>query len=137
MQFSAASIIGKTLTAKQPISIKRAASDSAATVYTVAPGQSVGVVYSYLLPAPGRNTLYWQFLDNTGRAYYAAHSPTAYSLTAIQQQGGKSLEQEQKEQERKNETLTDWLKRNTTTAVLIIAGAIVLKSVLPALINKK
>ena len=54
MSYNAQDIIGKTLIAAGPVTIYRAANDSAAPVYTVPVGQSVGVVYSYLLPGSGR-----------------------------------------------------------------------------------
>jgi hypothetical protein len=56
--FNANQIIDKTLIAKVNIPIYRYAEDGAPVVYTVKPGASVGVVYSYLLPKENRTNLF-------------------------------------------------------------------------------
>ena len=97
--YSADQIIGKSLVAKKSVELKRLPQDSAPSIYTVKPGQTVGVVYSYLLPKEGRSTLYWQFIDANGRYFYAAHKEGIFDIDSIKTQGGKSTEEKLKEEE--------------------------------------
>ena len=101
--YSADQIIGKTLAARKNVELKRLPTDTAPTVYTVKPGQSVGVVYSYLLPKAGRSTLYWQFVDANNNYFYAAHKEGIYDIDIIKTQGGKTTEEKRKEEEEKKE----------------------------------
>lgn len=117
-------IIGKGLVAKQPVKIKRAASDQAADVYTVPTGTSVGIVYSYLMPTAGRSTLYWEFIDSNGRSYYAAHRPGFYDVESLKNQGALTFEEQKKQEEEKNLSTADKAIRAGTNVLLILgAGA--------------
>ena len=144
MSYNAQDIIGKTLIAAGPVTIYRAANDSAAPVYTVPVGQSVGVVYSYLLPGSGRASLYWMFNDSNGRPYYTRHAAGVYSLTALKDQGVKTTLEITKDKEAAaaaqaaaNMPFTEWLKANIKTVLFIGGAVIILKSVLPELIKRK
>lgn len=124
--YTADQIIGKSLLAKVPVDIYRTASDSAPSVYTVPAGTSVGIVYSYLLPGPGRSTIYWQFLDNTGRSYFTSHQAGKYDVKSLQDQGALTLEEQKKLEEEKNLTGTDKIIRAGTNLILILSGAALL-----------
>ncbi len=135
--FDPSQIIGKTLFAAAPVQVKRLPLDSAPAVFTAAAGQAVGKVYSYLSPGSGRAVLYWQFYDSNGRPYYSAHEVGKYSLTALKQQGAQTVEEQQAAAAAANAPAGEWIKKNITLLIWVIGGAIVLKSVLPALINSR
>ena len=124
--YPADQIIGKSLVAKEPVDIYRTASDNAASVYTVPAGTSVGIVYSYLLPGPGRASIYWQFLDNNGRSYFTSHQAGRYDVKSLKDQGALTLEEQQKIEQEKNLTGTDKLIRAGTNLILILSGAALL-----------
>lgn len=81
--YSAADVVGATLTAKQSVPLQAQPFDDAAVIRNVAPGQPVGVVYSYLEPGPGRTGLYWMFYDTNGQAYYARHNSGWYEVNGV------------------------------------------------------
>lgn len=105
--FNAADIIGKTLYAKTSVPLKRNPDDSAAVVYTVSPGGTVGIVNSYILSKPGRNkNLYWQFSDGN-KNFYAEHLIGRYDTKSVEVQGAISLEDQQEAAAAAAETWTD------------------------------
>lgn len=105
--FNAADIIGKTLYAKTSVPLKRNPDDSAAVVYTVSPGGTVGIVNSYILSKPGRNkNLYWQFSDGN-KNFYAEHLIGRYDTKSVEVQGATSLEDQQEAAAAAAETWTD------------------------------
>lgn len=123
-------IIGKALIGREPVSLYRNAQDNASVVYTVPSGQPVGVVESYLAPAPGRNSLYWQFRDNSGRAYYSEHRPGRYNIEALTNQGALTLEEQKKAEEEKNLTTTDKIIRAGSNILLLVGGFAILMNYL-------
>lgn len=72
MEYSADQIVDKTLIAAKEVAVKSEPFDAAPKVRTIAPGATVGMVYSWLEPRPGRSGLYWQFKDGNG-FYYVRH----------------------------------------------------------------
>jgi hypothetical protein len=129
MLYSADQIIGKTLIAAQNIELKRSAFDDSPTIYNVKPGQTVGVVDSYILPGPGRALLYWQFQDNKGSFYYAAHKAGMYSLTALTAQGTPTVVDQVRAEAKKDETTGDKIQKTVTLLALIAAGAYIVKNI--------
>lgn len=123
--YSAATIIGKTLIAAKPVAIKRLATDAAPVVFTVAVGQPVGVVDSYLNPKEGRSRLYWSFRDNSGRYYYAEHIPGNYSLSALKDQGAMTTKEETEAAQANNKpfNLAEFIQKNIT--LVVVAAAVV------------
>lgn len=128
--FNAADIIGKTLVAKSNVPLYRFADDDAAVVYNVSPGQSVGKVESYLLPAANRNNLYWQFKDQNGKFYYAEHKQGIFDVQELQQQGALTLQQQQQAATEASLTTGDKIFRLIKNALLIGAGAYLLKGII-------
>ena len=135
--YSADQIIGKTLVARRNVELKRLPTDTAPAVYTVKPGQTVGVVYSYLLPKVGRSTLYWQFVDANGNYFYAAHKEGIFDIDIIKEQGGKTAEEKRKEEEEKKKLeemgpflyyLQKWGGKIAIGVGLLVALNIVLKN---------
>ena len=138
--FNADQIIGKTLIAKKPIDIYRSGTDGANVVYTVSTGQSIGKVFSYLLPGSNRNNLYWQYVDSNGRYYYTMHEIGAYDVKDLQDQGALTIQEQQQAAEaaaaaeaEANLPLTDKILKLVKNIAMIGAGAYLLNT----LLNKK
>ena len=125
--FLASDIIGKTLIAKKIIKIKRTPSDSAPSVYEVDPGDSIGVVYSYLLPNNNRKNLYWTFYDSNNKPYYVEHKQGNFDIKSIESQGVLTVEEKQEKATAANETLSDKIFRYVKNGFLIAAGAYIVK----------
>jgi len=100
-QYSAAQIVGKQLTARQSIALKRQPQDNATTVYTAPVGANIGVVYSWVGGDEGK-PLWWMFYDKNQKTYYAKHESGAFDIGALQDQGALDVKQE-KEAEKKKE----------------------------------
>lgn len=105
--FSADEIINKTLIAAKDVPIFRYGSDTAPQIGIVKAGQPVGVVYSWLDPAPeqGRAGLWWVFYQSNNQYYYTPHVEGNFSISALQEQGAVSTEEKirrQQEQEKLN-----------------------------------
>jgi hypothetical protein len=128
--FNAADIIGKTLVAKSNVPLYRFADDDAAVVYNVSPGQSVGKVESYLLPAANRNNLYWQFKDQNGKFYYAEHKQGIFDVRELAAQGALTLQEQQAAAVEASLTTGDKIFRLIKNALLIGAGVYLLKGVI-------
>lgn len=113
--YSPSQIYGKTLYAAKPVAIKRLPEDAAPTVYTVAPGNIVGVVYSSINPGPLRKQTYWMYYDQQNRPYYTEHEQGRYSLALLKEQGAKSdveIQKEEKEKlEKASETFGDVIQK--------------------------
>jgi hypothetical protein len=105
---SADQIIGKTLIAKNPVSIY-ALPDKDKRVGIVEPGKPVGVVYSFV-GGKGGAPLFWQFYAKAGgieKAYYAEHKDDAFNLPALKEQGVKTTQQIVKEKEEQDKPTSD------------------------------
>ena len=126
MEFTADQIIGKTLIAKIPVKITRVADDNANIIFTAEPGESIGVVQSYLLPGTNRKTLYWVFKDSNGRFYYTSHKPGKFNIEALQAEGALTLQQQQAAAEEKNKTLSQRIFASIQNLALIGAGAYII-----------
>ena len=131
--YSADQIIGKTLIAKKPVKLYRAANDQASSVYTVDPGQAVGKVYSYLAPGENRATVYWAFYDDQQRSYYTPHIQGNFDIQALGDQGALTVQEQQQAAEEESMSTTDKAFRLIKNIALYAAGAYLIK----ALIDKK
>ena len=128
--FNVDDIVDKTLIAKVKIPIKRYAEDNAPIVYTVNPGSSVGVVYSWLMPNANRVNMWWVFKDSNDKFYYTEHKNNIYSVTALQQQGALTLAQQQAAAAEANLTTGDKIFRLIKNTLLIGAGVYLLNSII-------
>lgn len=129
-------IIDKTLYAKRPVQILKLPYDGAQVLYTVGPGQLVGVVDTYFLPSPqnGRTKIYWGFLDINNNPYYAAHEVGAYDLEALQAQGLLSIqEQDIIDQYPEWYTLAGDVVGQAKGLIWYAVGAVILVKVIPKL----
>lgn len=120
--YSVSQLIGKTIVAKKDLPIYRLPSDSAQPVYVAKAGQTVGVVDSYVLPKEGRSYLHLSFLDEKGKPYYIRWGD-AINTAALNQQGVKSDETIQKEQDAANKPfdLASFIQKNITLVIITIA----------------
>jgi hypothetical protein len=100
--YSAAQIVGKQLTAKRPIELKRNPADDSKTVYTAPIGANIGVVYSWTGGTEGQ-PLWWMFYDKNQKTYYAKHESGAFELDSLKDQGALNVQEERAEQKKKEE----------------------------------
>jgi hypothetical protein len=128
--FNAADIIGKTLVAKTQVPLLRLPNDDAPTVYTVSPGQSLGVVQSYLLPGANRNNLYWQFKDQNNKFYYSEHKQGIYDIDELSNQGALTLQQQQAAATEASLSTGDKVFRLIKNALLIGAGVYLVNTII-------
>jgi hypothetical protein len=128
--FNAADIIGKTLVARKTTDIVRAPSDDANVVYEATPGQSIGTVYSYLLPGTNRSSLYWQFIDENNKPYYVKHSTGQFDISTIRGQGVLTLEEKQEQAASAAETTSDKIFRYIKNGFLVAAAVYLAKSII-------
>lgn len=108
--YSASQIVGKTLIANTAIQVKRVAADSSPVVRTIAKGQSVGLVYSYLPANTTRKSLYWMFYDSYNTPYYVEHKTGIFSIKGLTAQGALTIEEERAQQDGKEKDAFDKTK---------------------------
>jgi hypothetical protein len=128
--FNAADIIGKTLVAKSQVPLYRLPNDNAEIVYTVSPGQSLGVVQSYLLPGTNRTNLYWQFKDQNNNFYYSEHKQGIYDVKELSNQGTLTLQQQQAAATEANLSTGDKIFRLIKNALLIGGGVYLINTII-------
>jgi hypothetical protein len=128
--FNAADIIGKTLVAKSQVPLYRLPNDDAAIVYTVSPGQSLGIVQSFLLPGANRTNLYWQFKDQNNNFYYSEHKQGIYDVKELSDQGALTLQQQQAAAIEANLSTGDKIFRLIKNALLIGAGVYLVNTII-------
>ena len=87
MAYTANDIVDKTLYAKKKVNAKKYPTDDAPVLFTIQPGEIVGVVYSYLMPVTGRSKLHWQFQQSDGTSFYTEHDTGRYDLEKLREQG--------------------------------------------------
>jgi hypothetical protein len=128
--FNAADIIGKTLVAKSQVPLYRLPNDDAEIVYTVSPGQSLGVVQSFLLPGTNRTNLYWQFKDQNNNFYYSEHLQGRYDIQELQDQGALTLQQQQAAATEASLSTGDKIFRLIKNALLIGGGVYLINTII-------
>lgn len=128
--FKASDIIDKTLIAKRAVNLYRLPEDGAPIVYTVAPGQTVGKVFTYLTPGLNRNNLYWGFYDANGKPYYAEHQTGYFDIKALSEQGALTLAEQQSAAVEASMTTGDKIFRLIKNALLIGAGVYLLNTII-------
>lgn len=85
-------VIGKTLHARTRVDVKKLPFDNQPTLYTVAPGNAIGVVYSWVNPTSGRKNLWWEIQQEDGSSVWVEHYPGRFDTTKLEQQGVTTLE---------------------------------------------
>jgi hypothetical protein len=120
--FNAGDVIGKTLIANKTISIYDYPGDSSTPVSTVAAGQPVGVVYSYLDAdaTEDRKELWWIFMDGFGNYSYTPHAEGNFNISSLVQQGVQT-------QQQKDEATKPWYEQAVDKYLpWVIIGAVAL-----------
>jgi hypothetical protein len=102
--YAADQLIDKTLIAAQAVPVYRIANDHAVPFGSIGKGNPVGVVYSYLMPNPtyDRSTLWWAFYDAYNNMYFSKMLPGAYDISALQEQGILTVQEQIEEEKEKN-----------------------------------
>lgn len=131
--YSADQIIDKTLVAKRPVKLYRSPLDEAEPIFTVLPGQTIGKVFSYLVPGPNRSVLYWAFYDDKQRPYYTPHITGNFDIKSLSDQGALTIVEQQEQQAEQQLSTTDKAFRLIKNIAFLAAGAYIVKS----LIDKK
>lgn len=87
--FNAGQIVGQYLIAKAKVLVYDSPWDNAQLIGSYAPGQTVGLVDSWLdaNPANGRSHLFWQFIGQYGSYYYAPHFIGEFDVQALADAG--------------------------------------------------
>lgn len=135
--FSVDQVRGKTLIANQSIPVYHIPEDSAQPVGSIAAGQPVGVVYSWLDadPSKDRIELWWVFDDGSGNFYYTKHGVGLYNISSLIQQG--TMTDLQLAQDA---ATPQWLKTLKDTALQIapwVIGGFIIIAIGKKLIDKK
>jgi len=123
--FTADQIIDKYLIAKKTVPVYNLPpyDNLAKQIAIVKPGETVGLVYSYVGGTPGK-FLVWQFYDKNNKAYYAAHVRGYYDVKALKSQGALTSEEKQEKEESANmstgDKLVQYLKKSGN--VLLYGG---------------
>lgn len=129
-------LVGKTMKATGNVPLYRVPLDSAPAVFTVKPGQSIGVVYSYLLPKEGRTALYLMFYDSANKPYYmrwGAPVDTGF----FKDQGAKSEKELLEEKAEKEKALPDKIIDNAVSILKYLAIAAGVAYLAKAVVDKK
>lgn len=112
--YSVDDIVGKTLIAKKKVAIKRQPSDTAPTVYTVSPGETVGVVYSWV---SRDGSIWWMYYDTNKNPYYTRHEPGLYDVKALAAQGAVSLDEIRDAEKKADSPVSYYVDKLTTPIV--------------------
>lgn len=143
--FNAAEVAGKTLIAKVNIPVKSNSLDNGKVLYTVKPGETVGVVSGYTQPKTGQSVLNWQVdvaktATNPGGFGYVAHGIGKFDVSSLVVQGATSTEQKHKDeqaQKEKDENPALYYFKKIGIPVLLIGGGIFIVAKLGAAVIEK
>lgn len=127
--FSADQVVDKELFARRTVVVRTLPNDGARVLRTVAPGERVGRVFSFVGGTGGR-PLWWQLYDN-GTLAFVQHDPGAFDRVALTDQGALTVADERKKREEENSLLPGIsLPGNPLPALGVVAalaiGALVL-----------
>ena len=133
--YTADQIIDKTLIGLKPVDVKLEPLDSAAIDHTIATGNPVGVVASWVTDTNG--AVWWQFYDSFENPYYVKHAVGEFSIQSLQDQGAVTVKQATAAAAAANTSTIDKIGVLAKTYLpWIIGGYIMVKVVVP-LVSKK
>lgn len=95
--FNLTSIIGKPLTAKVATKLYRTASDDAKPYASIAAGQYMGTLYSWINPSNRTKSLWLAFYDTNNKPYYVKYATNLVNSAELKKQGVKTVEEETRE----------------------------------------
>ncbi len=124
--YSIADLIGKTMIAKGSVSLFRLPYDNAPAIYDVKPGNTIGIVDSYVLPKEGRTAVYLMFYDKDRRAYYMRWG-APINTTSLIEQGVKS-DVQKAEEAKGDSTIMDFIQKNISLVVVTVALVAIAKT---------
>jgi hypothetical protein len=101
--FNISNLIDKPLTAKVATKLYRTANDTAKNYASVAAGQPLGTLFSYIKPNENTKNLWFMFYDSNNKPYYVKYTTNLISATALNKAGVKDVTKEVKEAEKKKE----------------------------------
>lgn len=127
--YSAGEIIGKNLFAKKDVPLRRLPDLNSPVIYTVEPGQNVGVVYSYIR-SKENNPLFWQFKDNQGRFYYSPQAPGLYSEKVLRDQGAQTTKEIEEEKNQEEKDIFDKINGTVKTLGFFFIGGYLITKVI-------
>jgi hypothetical protein len=99
--FNAKDIVGKTLIAKKKVFLYSSPS-AKNPLASINPGQTIGVVYSYLAPGKNRPNFWWMF-QNGAKFVYVPHQEGSFDIKSLKDQGIISTEERTKAEAEKLE----------------------------------
>lgn len=99
--FNAKDIVGKTLIAKKKVYLYSSPS-AKNPLASINPGQTIGVVYSYLSPNKNRPQLFWMFKNGINYVY-VPHQEGSFDIKSLKDQGVISTEDKTKTEAEKLE----------------------------------
>lgn len=136
-------LIGKSLIAKKNIDIYNLPLDkdpNKKKLWSVKPGEFVGVIDTYFNPKENRKSTWWGFFkieNGKKKFYYAEHGIGLYNVKALHDQGVLTIEEKIELEKEKNKTFNDYINefiKNGGTflkyAAIFGAGAIILNIIL-------
>jgi hypothetical protein len=117
-------MIDKTIIAAGTVPVYLHANDSASPSYSIASGQPIGVLYSWLTadPAYNRSELWFMFEDSGGTPYYTKWGPGMYNFNALEAQGVMTDEQKAAAEAAANKP---WYEKLVGQILPWVVGAIV------------
>jgi|LakMenEpi03Aug12_release.lakeMendotaPanAssembly.Ray.scaffolds.fasta_scaffold198272_4 hypothetical protein len=139
--YSVNDIIGKTLIAKKLLNAYNLPYDNDPNkklLFQISPGSSVGVVDTYFNPKENRKNTWWGFYTNVSgkkNFYYVEHKVGNFDVSALQQQGVPTVEQQTNANLPWDEKLTKLLKTAFNYG-LIIAGVVIVAKFIDSKKNK-
>jgi hypothetical protein len=101
--FNIKNLIGKPLTAKVATKLYRSPSDNAKHYASVAAGQSLGILFSWINPSSTSNSLWFMFYDSNNKPYYVKYGKSVLNVNDLKRQGIKDVETETKESKEKED----------------------------------
>jgi len=137
--FSADQIVGKSLIAKKTVTVYDLPfyAPGAKVITQVRPGQTLGVVFSYVGGTPGK-PLNWEFKGNAGKMYYVPHVTGYFDVNALRDQGAQTSaeikQQQEEEQMSTGDKLTDYLKKSGN---VVLYGGLAILALSVFLKNRK
>jgi hypothetical protein len=137
-EFNITNLIDRPLTAKVATKLYRTANDAAKNYASVAAGQPLGTLYSWISPNANTKSLWFMFYDSNNKPYYVKYSANLISSDALIKAGVKDVEKAAKEAKDKQDfedkgAIRFYLEKYAP----YIIGAIFLIPIAKKLIDKK
>jgi hypothetical protein len=137
--FSADQIVGKSLIAKKTLVVYDLPfyMQGAKKIAEIKPGQTAGVVFSYVGGTPGK-PLNWEFKGNAGKMYYIPHVSGYFDVSTLRDQGVQTTQEvQQKAAEENKSTIDKLLDSLKSSGKIVLYGGLALVALNVFLKNRK